>query len=174
MDFSKLSDQALRAYLAPVYEKRWIASPEGKWEKFPWWGDPLKEIPSCEQWSAFGDERKVVSQRMLSSARTWERPKDDWLVSGHDVRNILGYHETWRGRGLFYQRLLPAVYLQTNTTRLYFRLRDLIRTIEALQGNSWSGYRRRGNLAAQRFNSQIGHVDLLRPQGGPHIYLVTE
>ncbi len=162
MNFSKFSDQALRTYLAPVYEKRWIASAEGKWEKFPWWGDPLKELSTCDQWSGDG-YRTLSSQRLLPSSRTWERPKDDWLVSGCDVRDILGYHQTWRGRGLFYQRLLPAVYVRSDITRLYFRLRDLIRTINALQVNSWAGYRTRGHLAAQRFNKGANQLVLLPP-----------
>ncbi len=89
---------------------------------------------------------------------------DEVLMAGTDVRRILGYHKTWRGRGLFYQRLLPAVYVQTDTRRLHFRLDDLITAIAALQINSSAAYRKRGNIAAARL---LGYIDSVSsPESG--------
>lgn len=157
------SNRGLKALLRPVYEKRWIDSPRGKREKFPWWGDPLSELPGCEDFSIADRKKAVKSQRLLPSARTRQLPTDDILINGADVRSILGYQRTWRGRGLFYQRLLPAVYVQTDTRRLYFRLNDLVTTIAALQINAWAGYRERGRQAAQRLNECFEQITLLSP-----------
>ncbi len=157
------SNRGLKALLRPVYEKRWIDSPRGKREKFPWWGDPLSELPGCEDFSIADRKKAVKSQRLLPSARTRQLPNDDILINGADVRSILGYHRTWRGRGLFYQRLLPAVYVQTDTRRLYFRLNDLVTTIAALQINTWLGYRERGRTAAARLVASIGRLELIPP-----------
>jgi hypothetical protein len=158
---SRLSNAGLMTFLRPVHEKRWIDSPRGKREKFPWWGDPLKELPGCEDFSIADRKKAIKSQRLLPSARTRQMSIGDILINGADVRFILGYHRTWRGRGLFYQRLLPAVYVQRETLRLYFRLNDLITTIAALQINTWVGYRERGRTAASRLLSRIDDVELL-------------
>ncbi len=163
---SRLSSAGLMTFLRPVHEKRWIDSPRGKREKFPWWGDPLKEIPGCEDFSIFDRKKAIKSQRLLPSARTRQLPTDDVMINGADVRFILGYHKTWRGRGLFYQRFLPAVYVQRETVRLYFRLNDLITTIAALQINTWVGYRERGNTAERRLLVQFDFLSLLIPEGG--------
>jgi hypothetical protein len=56
---------------------------------------------------------------------------------------------------------MPAVYVQRETLRLYFRLSDLITTIAALQINTWVGYRERGKTAASRLLARIDDVELL-------------
>ncbi len=161
----KWSNHSLKAMLRPVYEKRWIDSPRGKWQKFPWWGDPLKELPGCEDFSIPDRKKAIKSQRLIPSARMRQLPTGEILINGADVRFILGYHNTWRGRGLFYQRLLPAVYVQRETLRLYFRLNDLVATIAALQINAWAGYRERGKTAERRLLAQSDFLNLLVPEG---------